>query len=229
MTPLRLVRSSSFLTVRGKPRTRILNRRRHPKPIGWKLTDLTCCEDIKASCKIACTDPIEMESSDTWKIWCDGGTRTTLVPGRRRKRLTAGAVWGLYLFPRDCSRPCNSEEALVRAKGRLTSVLCLKEFRCLVATRYTNKTAGMTALIEVYWFLFSVHGPHPSCLRARRLFPLRSGNKVVACKRVDFSTFRRQDHYPAMGVAQGLFSQERMSSSQSCSVTCSAWFKVCLI
>ena len=88
-----------LLTVRGRPRSRIRNRRTQPKPIGWRLTDRAYCEDIKASCNIMSSGISDVDGSNAWHMWCDGGTRTALLIGHRRKRMTVGAGWGFCLFP----------------------------------------------------------------------------------------------------------------------------------
>ena len=50
-------------------------------------------------------------------------------------------------------------------------------------------------MIEICWFLLTIHAPHPNCVNARRHVAIRTGDKVII----------HPDSKYAMGIAQGLF------------------------
>ena len=182
-----------LLTVRGRPRSRIKNRCTKQKPIGWRLLNRAYCEDIKASCNIMSSGISDVDGSNEWHMWCDGGTHTAPLMGHRRKRMTIGVGWGFCLFPKGCQTPTCREEAILTRKGPVVLDTASRLFTG--ATRLTNNTAEMTALIEICWFLLTINTPHPNCVNRRRHFALRTGDKVII----------HPDSKYAMGIAQGLF------------------------
>ena len=105
-----------LLSVRGRPRSRIMTRRKQPKPIGWYLTDRAYCEDIKTSCNIISSSVSDVDGSNAWHMWCDGGTRTAPLIGHRKRRVTVGAGWGFCLFPQGCQTPTVRDDAIFDSK-----------------------------------------------------------------------------------------------------------------
>ena len=182
-----------LLSFKGDPRPRIRTRRTQPKPIGWRLTDRAYCEDIKASCNIMSSGIPVVDGSNAWHLWCDGGTRTVPTIGHRNRRTTIGAGWGFCLFPKGCQTPTCREEAILTRKGPV--VLETSSSLYTGATRLTNNTAEMSAMIEICWFLLTIHAPHPNCVNTRRNVAIRTGDKVII----------HPDSKYAMGIAQGLF------------------------
>ena len=170
-----------------------MTRHKQPKPIGWRLTDRAYCEEIKTSCNIVSSGICDADGSNAWHLWCDGGTRTAPLLGHRKRRVTIGAGWGFCLFPKGCHTPTTRDEAILSQRGPV--VLNAESKLFTGATRLTNNTAEMSALIEVCWFLLTIHTPHPSSVNRRRHVTMRTGDKVII----------HPDSKYAMGIAQGLF------------------------
>ena len=126
-------------------------------------------------------------------MWCDGETRTAPLIGHRNRRVTVGAGWGFCLFPQGCQIPTVRDDAILTRRGPV--VLNAESKMFTGATRLTNNTAEMSALIEVCWFLLAIHAPHPNCVNNRRHMAMRTGDKV----------FIHPDSKYAIGVVQGLF------------------------
>ena len=91
--------------------------------------------------------------------------------------MTVGARWGFCLFPKGCQTPTTRDEAILTQRGPV--VLNAESKLFTGATRLTNNTAEMSALIEVYWFLLTIHTPHPSSVNRRRHVTMRTGDKVT--------------------------------------------------
>ena len=125
-----------LLIVKGRPRSRIMTRRKLPKPIGWYLTDRAYCEDIKTSCNIVSSGACAVDGCNAWHMWCDGGTRTVPLIGHRNRRVTVGAGWGFCLFPQGCQTPTVREDAILTRRGPV--VLNAESKMFTGATRLTN-------------------------------------------------------------------------------------------
>ena len=134
-----------------------------------------------------------VDGSNAWHLWCDGGTRSVPTIGHRNRRTTIAAGWGFCLFPKGCQTPTCREEAVLTRKGPV--VLDTSSSLYTGATRLTNNTAEMSALIEICWFLLTIHTPRPNCVNRRRHLAMRTGDKVII----------HPDSKYAMGIAQGLF------------------------
>ena len=147
----------------------------------------------KTSCNIMSSGIPVVDGCNAWHLWCDGGTRTVSTIGHRNRRTTIGAGWGFCLFPKGCQTPTSREEAILTRKGPV--VLDTSSSLYTGATRLTNNTAEMSAMIELCWFLLTIHAPHPNCVNTRRNVAMRTGDKVII----------HPDSKYAMGIAQGLF------------------------
>ena len=79
-------------------------------------------------------------------MWCDGETRTAPLIGYRNRRVTVGAGWGFCLFPQGCQTPTVRDDAILTRRGPVVQNAESKMF--IGATRLTNNTAEMSALIE---------------------------------------------------------------------------------
>ena len=141
---------------------------------------------MKTSCNIFSSGSSDVDGSNAWHMWCDGGTRTAPLIGHRKRRVTVGAGWGFCLFPQGCQTPTSRDDAILTRRGPV--VLNAESKLFVGATRLTNNVAEMSALIEVCWFLLAIHAPHPRCVNRRRQMAMRT-----------------QDSKYAIGIAQGLF------------------------
>ena len=90
LQPRNLTHRAFLLSVKGRPRSRIMTRRKQPKPIRWYLTD-------RAS------GVSDVDGSNAWRMWCDGGTRTAPLVGHRKRRVTV-VQGGVSVFSRKVAR-----------------------------------------------------------------------------------------------------------------------------
>ena len=96
-------------------------------------------------------------------------------------------------FQKGCQTPTCREEAILTRKGPV--VLETSSSLYTRATLLTNNTAEMSAMIEIWWFLLTIHAPHPNCVNTRRNVAIRTEDKVII----------HPDSKYAMGIALGLF------------------------
>ena len=115
-----------LLFVKGRPRSRIMTRRKQPGPSSRYLTDRAYCEDIKTSCNIVSSGTCAVDGCDAWHMWCDGGTRTAPLIGHRDRRVTVGAGWGFCLFPARLPDTYRTSQARVDAHAAQKLVLQLR-------------------------------------------------------------------------------------------------------
>ena len=75
-----------------------MTRRKQPKPIGWYLTDRAYCEDIKTSCNIVSSGVSDVDGSNAWHMWCDGGDSHSSVHWPQEKTCDSRCRVGILSF-----------------------------------------------------------------------------------------------------------------------------------